>query len=130
MSLSACHTENEARIDRVVASLALHPWSLELASPFVKVFGWSVRKGVVQDLMRRSMLCCRQAAHHIETCVVGSGVVGLAIARALSQAGHEVIVLEEAGAIGSGISSRNSEVIHAGNHFLFVLFVRCQYHEL
>lgn len=76
------------------------------------------------------MLCCRQAAHHIETCVVGSGVVGLAIARALSQAGHEVIVLEEAGAIGSGISSRNSEVIHAGNHFLFVLFVRCQYHEL
>lgn len=63
------------------------------------------------------MLCCRQAAHRIETCVVGSGVVGLAIARSLSKAGHEVIVLEEAGAIGSGISSRNSEVIHAGLYY-------------
>ena len=65
------------------------------------------------------MSFCRQAAHHIETCVVGSGVVGLAIARSLSKAGHEVIILEETGAIGSGISSRNSEVIHAGKHVSF-----------
>jgi L-2-hydroxyglutarate oxidase LhgO len=49
--------------------------------------------------------------------VVGAGVVGLAIARALAQAGREVIILEAAEAIGTGISSRNSEVIHAGIYY-------------
>ncbi|RMX08663.1 NAD(P)/FAD-dependent oxidoreductase [Corticibacter populi] len=49
------------------------------------------------------------------TCVViGAGVVGLATARALALAGHEVIVLEAENAIGTQTSSRNSEVIHAG----------------
>ncbi len=51
-------------------------------------------------------------------CVVaGAGVVGLAIARALARAGQDVLVLEEAGAIGTGISSRSSEVIHAGLYY-------------
>ncbi|KAL7528981.1 hypothetical protein ACHAXR_005207 [Thalassiosira sp. AJA248-18] len=45
------------------------------------------------------------------------GVVGLSVARALSQKGHEVLVLEQSNAIGSGISSRNSEVIHAGIYY-------------
>lgn len=49
--------------------------------------------------------------------VVGAGVIGLACARALAHAGHEVIVAEAQGAIGSGISSRNSEVIHAGLYY-------------
>ncbi|HWT99653.1 MAG TPA: NAD(P)/FAD-dependent oxidoreductase [Terriglobales bacterium] len=53
----------------------------------------------------------------IETVVIGAGVVGLAIARALAQAGQEVLVLEEAAIIGSGTSSRNSEVIHAGLYY-------------
>lgn len=53
----------------------------------------------------------------IETVVVGAGVVGLAIARALSMAGHEVIVLERHPRIGSETSSRNSEVIHAGLYY-------------
>ena len=53
----------------------------------------------------------------IECVVVGAGVVGLAIARKLAQAGLEVIVLETAGDIGSGTSSRNSEVIHAGIYY-------------
>ena len=48
-------------------------------------------------------------------CAVGAGVVGLAVARALAMAGREVVVLEAAGAIGTGTSSRNSEVIHAGS---------------
>jgi L-2-hydroxyglutarate oxidase LhgO len=48
--------------------------------------------------------------------VVGAGVVGLAVARALALVGREVLVLEAAPAIGTGISSRNSEVIHAGLH--------------
>src|SRR6266850_1621620 len=49
--------------------------------------------------------------------VVGAGVVGLAIARAAVRAGHEVIVAEAAPAIGTGTSSRNSEVIHAGLYY-------------
>jgi L-2-hydroxyglutarate oxidase LhgO len=49
--------------------------------------------------------------------VVGAGVVGLAIARAAALAGHEVIVAEAADSIGTGTSSRNSEVIHAGLYY-------------
>jgi len=48
--------------------------------------------------------------------VIGAGAVGLAVARALALAGREVLVLEAASTIGTGISSRNSEVIHAGLH--------------
>jgi L-2-hydroxyglutarate oxidase LhgO len=44
-------------------------------------------------------------------------VVGLAVARALSQRGHSVIVAEATGGIGNGVSSRNSEVIHAGMYY-------------
>jgi L-2-hydroxyglutarate oxidase LhgO len=49
--------------------------------------------------------------------VIGAGVVGLAVARAAARAGHDVIVAEREGGIGSGISSRNSEVIHAGMYY-------------
>lgn len=49
--------------------------------------------------------------------VIGAGVVGLACARALALAGHEVIVLEKADLIGSETSARNSEVIHAGIYY-------------
>ena len=49
--------------------------------------------------------------------VIGAGVIGLAVARAAAQAGHEVVVAESANAIGTGISSRNSEVIHAGMYY-------------
>lgn len=53
----------------------------------------------------------------IDTVVIGAGVVGLAVARELAQAGQQVIVLEQAGHFGEGISSRNSEVIHAGLYY-------------
>ena len=49
--------------------------------------------------------------------VVGAGVVGLAIARALALRGLEVLVLEEEDAIGTATSSRNSEVVHAGLYY-------------
>lgn len=49
--------------------------------------------------------------------VIGAGVVGLAIARELAQAGREVVVLEAEAAVGSHTSSRNSEVIHAGIYY-------------
>lgn len=51
---------------------------------------------------------------HVEIAVIGAGVVGLAVARELALRGREVLIIEAAGAIGTGISSRNSEVIHAG----------------
>jgi L-2-hydroxyglutarate oxidase LhgO len=53
----------------------------------------------------------------VETIVVGAGVVGLAVARALSLAGHETMVLEQHELIGSETSSRSSEVIHAGIYY-------------
>jgi L-2-hydroxyglutarate oxidase LhgO len=53
----------------------------------------------------------------VECIVVGAGVVGLAVARAQAMAGREVIVIEAAGDIGTGTSSRNSEVIHAGIYY-------------
>ena len=54
---------------------------------------------------------------HVETVVVGAGVVGLAVARALAMAGQDVIVLDSAEAVGTETSSRNSEVIHAGIYY-------------
>lgn len=56
-------------------------------------------------------------ADSVECAVIGAGVVGLAVARALAMGGREVIVLETADAIGTGTSSRNSEVIHAGIYY-------------
>jgi len=53
----------------------------------------------------------------LDCVVVGAGVVGLAVARALAQAGREVVVLEAAEGIGTETSSRNSEVIHAGIYY-------------
>ncbi len=53
----------------------------------------------------------------VDVVVVGAGVIGLAVARELSLAGREVLVLEAAPQIGTGISSRNSEVIHAGIYY-------------
>ena len=53
----------------------------------------------------------------VECVVIGAGVIGLAVARRLAQAGREVIILEAAEGIGTVTSSRNSEVIHAGIYY-------------
>ncbi len=53
----------------------------------------------------------------IECIVVGAGVIGLAAARALAQAGHQVVVVDRAATIGFETSSRNSEVIHSGIYY-------------
>ena len=50
----------------------------------------------------------------IDALVIGAGAVGLAVSRALAQAGRETIVVERESGIGQGVSSRNSEVTHAG----------------
>lgn len=57
------------------------------------------------------------AKFKVESVVVGAGVIGLAIARALAARGVEVLVLEEDAAIGQGVSSRSSEVVHAGLYY-------------
>lgn len=53
----------------------------------------------------------------VEAVVVGAGVVGLAVAKALAESGREVVVLEAEDGIGTHTSSRNSEVIHAGIYY-------------
>ncbi|MEE8392791.1 MAG: NAD(P)/FAD-dependent oxidoreductase, partial [Rhodospirillales bacterium] len=53
----------------------------------------------------------------IDCTIIGAGIVGLAVARALALDGREVIVLENQDAIGTVISSRNSEVLHAGIYY-------------
>jgi L-2-hydroxyglutarate oxidase LhgO len=58
-----------------------------------------------------------RAMDKVDCVVVGAGVVGLAVARALAQAGREVLVLERQPAIGTETSSRNSEVLHAGLYY-------------
>jgi len=53
----------------------------------------------------------------IECVVIGAGVVGLALARELAMAGREVVILESEDRFGTGTSSRNSEVVHAGMYY-------------
>jgi L-2-hydroxyglutarate oxidase LhgO len=57
------------------------------------------------------------AAFSTQVCVIGAGVVGLAVARALAQQGRDVLLVDQASTIGSETSSRNSEVIHAGLYY-------------
>jgi L-2-hydroxyglutarate oxidase LhgO len=53
----------------------------------------------------------------VDAAVIGAGLIGLAVARALALAGREVVILEGEDAIGTHTSSRNSEVIHAGIYY-------------
>ena len=53
----------------------------------------------------------------MQVLVIGAGVVGLAVARAVARRGHDVVVAEAEFAIGTGISSRNSEVVHGGMYY-------------
>jgi L-2-hydroxyglutarate oxidase LhgO len=57
------------------------------------------------------------SVERVDAVVVGAGVVGLAVARALAMRGREVIILEAEDAFGTHTSSRNSEVIHAGIYY-------------
>lgn len=53
----------------------------------------------------------------VDAVVIGAGVVGLAVARALALKGREVVVVEKNALFGAETSSRNSEVIHAGIYY-------------
>src|ERR1700761_6684986 len=56
-------------------------------------------------------------AFDFDAVVVGAGAVGLACGYAFVRRGLSVVVLEKERAIGQGVSSRNSEVIHAGLYY-------------
>lgn len=56
-------------------------------------------------------------SERVDVAVIGAGVVGLSIARALALAGRSVLILEAESTFGSHTSSRNSEVIHAGIYY-------------
>ena len=58
-----------------------------------------------------------QALERVDCVVIGAGVIGLAVARQLAVAGRDVICWKSTDCIGSGTSSRNSEVIHAGIYY-------------
>jgi len=53
----------------------------------------------------------------VDCVVAGAGVVGLAVARALAEAGRDVLILEAQESFGTVTSARNSEVIHAGIYY-------------
>ena len=53
----------------------------------------------------------------VDAVVIGAGVVGLAVARALARSGHDTVVIERESTVGAHQSSRNSEVIHAGVYY-------------
>jgi L-2-hydroxyglutarate oxidase LhgO len=60
---------------------------------------------------------CLAMSDTVDSVVVGAGVVGLAVARALAAAGHQPLVLDRDADFGLGTSARNSEVIHAGLYY-------------
>ncbi|MFT5446281.1 MAG: L-2-hydroxyglutarate oxidase LhgO [Gammaproteobacteria bacterium] len=77
---------------------------------------WLIASGYNRPIVRR---CSTDGLvlEHVQCIVAGAGVVGLAIARELAMAGREVLILEAENAIGTGVSSRNSCVIHAGIYY-------------
>lgn len=65
----------------------------------------------------KSRVVTATEVYEIDCLVIGAGAVGLACAAELARRGREVLVAEAAAGIGSGTSSRNSEVIHAGIYY-------------
>jgi L-2-hydroxyglutarate oxidase LhgO len=81
----------------------------------------SIRAGLkrtpITSLLTRTLSTGAVAETDTEVLVVGAGVIGLAIARQLASAGRDVLIIDAAQRFGSEISSRSSEVIHAGIYY-------------
>lgn len=71
----------------------------------------------MQAIATEKVVAVSTSVEMVDCVVVGAGVVGLAVARALALAGREVLVLDACDAIGTQTSARNSEVIHAGIYY-------------
>lgn len=74
-------------------------------------------KHAFQSVKRAVTTSTNAAKEKVDCVVIGAGVVGIAIARELALKGREVLVLDSAPTFGTGTSSRNSEVIHAGIYY-------------
>ncbi|XP_031270836.1 L-2-hydroxyglutarate dehydrogenase, mitochondrial isoform X1 [Pistacia vera] len=74
-------------------------------------------KQAFQSVKRAVTTSANAAKEKVDCVVIGAGVVGIAIARELALKGREVLVLDSAPTFGTGTSSRNSEVIHAGIYY-------------
>nr|AFK34722.1 unknown [Lotus japonicus] len=79
------------------------------------LFGNCVRSMSSNETGRRIMDSVPR--EKVDCVVIGAGVVGIAVARALALKGREVLVIESGSTFGTGTSSRNSEVIHAGIYY-------------
>ena len=55
--------------------------------------------------------------YNFDLVVIGAGVVGIASSLAFAKKGLKVLLVEKTDSFGKGISSRNSEVIHAGIYY-------------
>ena len=80
----------------------------------VQIMVWALSMGSMSRFIAQSR---HETGRRMQVLVIGAGVVGLAVARAAARKGHEVIVAEAEAAIGTGTSSRNSEVIHGGMYY-------------
>eukprot|EP00127_Corallochytrium_limacisporum_P004312 Clim_evm257s157 gene=Clim_evmTU257s157 len=78
----------------------------------LKLFAWDQSEGCSKSQEQSG-----PNTLNMKVAVLGAGVIGLAVARRLAFAGHEVFILERRGTFGSQSSSRNSEVIHAGIYY-------------
>lgn len=80
------------------------------------LFGSSVRN-ISSTTQNDSTTSYSVPREKVDCVVIGAGVVGIAVARALALKGREVIVIESGPSFGTGTSSRNSEVVHAGIYY-------------
>ncbi len=69
------------------------------------------------SIFQARFYCYKGLMTDIDITIIGAGVIGLAIADALCPEAGTVLVLEKEARPGMGISSRNSEVIHAGMYY-------------
>lgn len=88
-------------------------WIVPFAAAGVPARSWT--KGIAQGVAGCSTTI--SVVESVDAVVIGAGVVGLAVARALAHAGREVLVLEAQESFGTQTSARNSEVIHAGIYY-------------
>ena len=92
-------------------------WPVQVRRPHQARIASAQRRQRVGTPVHNLRMSTVSTAEPVDVVVIGAGVVGLAVARALALVGREVWVLESESGIGSGVSARNSEVIHAGIYY-------------
>ncbi|GFR47442.1 hypothetical protein Agub_g9165, partial [Astrephomene gubernaculifera] len=117
--LSACKHVANATTSQHRCLAAMHGFNRlpATSTPFGAIVGGLSTAPVRQLASAAGPSSAADVSDTVECVVIGAGVVGLAVARALALRGREVVVVEAAGAVGTETSSRHSEVIHAGIYY-------------